>query len=144
MTIELIELAIPYGLRELSQAGFQVCMTGSRILGGATKESDWDCFIQDTPRARAFLGDAWTGFSVVPESELYTEQYDDAEIALLYRSKDRNSGAVVDIQLVKSYDLKKAAQLWIQATFPLGYLKRLGKTDAKYIWKLAYQMARQG
>lgn len=142
MGIELLDLVLPYGLSQLSKRGFDVCMTGSRVLGGATKDSDWDVFVQDSSIVRQYLNNHWSGFSVVPESQLYAEQYDDPEISLLYRCVDNNTKDVVDVQLVRNYKHKKAAQKWIQDIFPKGYLKSLGKQNAKYIWRIAYGLAK--
>jgi hypothetical protein len=143
MMIKDLNFALPYGLKQLIVHGkIKACLTGSRRFGGATHESDWDVFVQDSHETRRFFNDAWTGFTMVPESQLYNEQYDDPEIALLYRCKDHLTGAMVDVQLVRSFNHKLLAQQWILSRFPTGYLKSIGKQNAKWIWRVAYEITR--
>ena len=116
----------PYTIHdELRNSKFEFYLTGSRYLGGANDNSDWDYFTQNSPGVRDFL--QRLGF----KHDL-SGYYDDPLIVSVMCSGD------VHVQLCLNVESKERVQ-WTLKNNGVRF-DRIPKDQARRIWAACLQL----
>lgn len=128
----MIESSHP--LATLANAKYTFYPTGSRYFGGATNESDWDFYAEDTNEVRAFLIDV--GFVELPFN-LMLDEYNDPNICAVFRHSQH-----VDVQLTRYLDERRRAHAIMKTPDAHCIYLILNKQQRHDLWRLIYSMSR--
>lgn len=131
---ELAKVSRIYQILGLS--GYRMAPTGSRYLGGAREDSDWDFILEDAPRLAPFLGTL--GFSNLfgnPVDSDYSIGMDMSLDCMTESIWEAHEGALtIQLQVTKKFDLKVDVRNVIKA-FRQDEHFRMGTYQRAALWK---------
>lgn len=117
-------------LTELASSPFEFYPTGSRHLGGARQDSDWDFFVEDSNEVRSYLEEI--GFT-----QIFHNRYaDDPQIVSLFRFS-WSTTSYIDVQVVQDSSKKWLIQQVLDET---GALRNVTRSQARIVWRTMYEL----
>jgi hypothetical protein len=123
-------LILPPVLQKILDSEHKFCLTGSRAWRVNSEKADYDFFAQYSEGLCDWLKEQ--GFSVT--TVLYRV---DTELVKLYERKD--TSGEYQVQLVRDFKLKEAAQMALLEAFPMGFTS---KDKAAEMWAATYKTCR--
>ena len=143
---KMILSGIP-GVTLLHSAPFEFYLTGSRYIGGARPDSDWDFIVQDSPEIRSWLSmvgfesmmtpaesvELDDGFPVGLRPEYDAEETGPGRTACVWQMKSEH-GTVVQVLCAYNAEVKRQIRDIIKQYFFEAHL-HANKDEREYLWK---------